>query len=98
MRWLNKLPDSIRSASGLEWRLWRKLPLIALVGTALPLLVAVVMHLASDDDSAAQFAIRNARKDLRYYTHLAEQVGAYGRYCDACATITTPHVQHTERP
>lgn len=54
MRWLNILPNSIRSASGLEWRLWRKLPLIALVGTALPLLVAVALHLVSDDDSAAQ--------------------------------------------
>ena len=27
----------------------------------------------SDDDSAAQFAIRNARKDLRYYTNMTEQ-------------------------
>lgn len=28
----------------------------------------------SDDDSAAQFAIRNARKDLRYYTNMTEQL------------------------
>jgi 3-hydroxyisobutyrate dehydrogenase-like beta-hydroxyacid dehydrogenase len=27
-----------------------------------------------DDDSAAKFAIRNARKDLRYYTRIAEEV------------------------
>jgi len=52
MPWLNKLPNSIRSASGLEWKLWRKLPLILLVGTALPLLVAVLLHLLSQDDSA----------------------------------------------
>ena len=26
----------------------------------------------SDDDSHAQFAIRNARKDLRYYTNMTE--------------------------
>jgi hypothetical protein len=54
MHWLNKLPNSIRSASGLEWALWRKLPLILLVGTVLPLLVAVALHLTSQDDSPAQ--------------------------------------------
>ena len=53
MPWLNKLPNSIRSASGLEWALWRKLPLIFLVGTALPLLVAVLLHLLSNDESDA---------------------------------------------
>ena len=37
MNWLKKIPNSIRSASGLEWVLWRKLPLIALMGTLLPL-------------------------------------------------------------
>jgi 3-hydroxyisobutyrate dehydrogenase-like beta-hydroxyacid dehydrogenase len=28
----------------------------------------------SDDDSAAKFAIRNARKDMRYYTNMTEQM------------------------
>jgi 3-hydroxyisobutyrate dehydrogenase-like beta-hydroxyacid dehydrogenase len=28
----------------------------------------------ADDDSAAQFAIANARKDLRYYTNMAEKL------------------------
>ena len=28
----------------------------------------------SDDDTAAKFAIRNARKDLRYYTNMTEQM------------------------
>lgn len=28
----------------------------------------------ADDDSAAKFAIRNARKDLRYYTNMTEQM------------------------
>ena len=48
MSWLNKLPNSVRSASGLEWKLWRKLPLILLVGTALPLAAAVALHLSTD--------------------------------------------------
>lgn len=34
-------------------------------------LVSVPLH---DDDSHAQFAIRNARKDLRYYTNMTEQL------------------------
>ena len=34
-------------------------------------LINVPLH---DDDSAAQFAIRNARKDLRYYTNMTEQL------------------------
>jgi hypothetical protein len=54
MSWLNKLPNSIRSASGLEWTLWRKLPLIFLVGTALPLVAAVALHLWTDQSNAAQ--------------------------------------------
>ena len=54
MSWLNKLPNSIRCASGLEWTLWRKLPLIFLVGTALPLAAAVALHLWTDQSSAAQ--------------------------------------------
>ena len=54
MAWLNKLPNSIRSASGLEWTLWRKLPLIFLVGTALPLAAALALHLFTDTESAAQ--------------------------------------------
>ena len=44
MNWLQKLPNSVRSASGLEWALWRKLPLIWLMGTALPLLVGLALH------------------------------------------------------
>jgi len=53
MSWLNKLPNSIRSASGLEWKLWRKLPLILLVGTVLPLAAAVGLHLWTDAQDAA---------------------------------------------
>jgi len=54
MRWLNKLPNSIRSASGMEWALWRKLPMIFLVGTAIPLLAAVALHFFTSDQNAAE--------------------------------------------
>lgn len=53
MNWLNKLPGSIRSASGLEWAIWRKLPLILLVGTALPIVALGLLHWLSVDTSAA---------------------------------------------
>lgn len=48
MRFLQKLPGSVRSPSGLEWRLWRKLPWIALIGTALPLLLLGVLHAVAE--------------------------------------------------
>ncbi|BDT70739.1 hypothetical protein os4_02460 [Comamonadaceae bacterium OS-4] len=54
MRWLTKLPHSIRSASGLEWALWRKLPLIALVGTVLPLLGLALYHAFAEAASPAE--------------------------------------------
>ncbi len=54
MNWLNKLPGSVRSASGLEWVIWRKLPLIFLVGTALPVLAVGLLHWLSTDLDAAQ--------------------------------------------
>lgn len=54
MNWLNKLPNSVRSASGLEWTLWRKLPLITLVGTVLPLAALGLLHWWYADASPAQ--------------------------------------------
>lgn len=49
MKWLQKVPNSPRAASGLEWKLWRKLPWIAALGTALPLLVLLALHLLIDE-------------------------------------------------
>ncbi|MGI9135237.1 MAG: hypothetical protein ACR2I0_15050 [Rhodoferax sp.] len=48
MNWLRKVPSSVRSASGLEWVLWRKLPWIAAVGSALPLLCLLALHALQD--------------------------------------------------
>lgn len=53
MNWLKKLPQTQRANSGLEWRLWRKLPLIALLGTLLPLLVLGLVHLLADPQASA---------------------------------------------
>lgn len=53
MNWLQKLPRTTRAASGLEWTLWRKLPLLALLGTALPLLGLGLVHLLADPQAGA---------------------------------------------
>jgi hypothetical protein len=53
LNWLQKVPNSVRAASGLEWALWRKLPMIALLGTALPLLGLLALHTMTDADANA---------------------------------------------
>ncbi len=53
MNWLKKLPGSRRAVSGLEWTLWRKLPLIAAVGTLAPLLVLGLVYLFNDTQASA---------------------------------------------
>jgi hypothetical protein len=47
--WLNRLPGFERSAAGLEWALWKKLPLLLLLGTLLPLVVAGLWWMAGED-------------------------------------------------
>jgi hypothetical protein len=53
MKWLHKLPDSVRSASGLEWSIWRKLPAITLLGAGLPLLCLGLLHFFMDAEASA---------------------------------------------
>ena len=48
-------------------------------------LINVPLH---DDDSAAQFAIRNARKDLRYYTNMTEQLPVSSFLAETAHQIT----------
>jgi len=45
MPWLNKLPDSHPSPSGLEWTLLKRMPRILVIGTLLPLLAAGLARL-----------------------------------------------------
>ncbi|MBT9475118.1 hypothetical protein [Polaromonas sp.] len=56
MNWLKKLSPTRSEASGLEWTLWRKLPLILLAGTALPLMGLGAVHLLTDPEPSAQQA------------------------------------------
>lgn len=52
-QWLKRLPGFQRSASGLEWTLWRRLPAICVWGTLLPVAVAAVWHLLSPETPSA---------------------------------------------
>lgn len=45
MPWLNKLPDSHPSPSGLEWTLLKRMPRILVIGTLLPVLAAGLARL-----------------------------------------------------
>lgn len=59
MNLFNRLPGFERAPAGLEWALVRRLPLIALAGTALPLLCLVAVRLAAawaSSDEAARLA------------------------------------------
>ena len=53
MNWLKKLPSTRRANSGLEWVLWRKLPLIAFVGALLPILFLALAHWLADPQASA---------------------------------------------
>jgi uncharacterized BrkB/YihY/UPF0761 family membrane protein len=44
---LNRLPGFQRSPPGLEWTLWKRLPLILLIGTVVPLGLALALWWAA---------------------------------------------------
>ena len=56
MRLLKKLPDSRREPPGLEWILLKKLPLVLLAGTLIPVALSVVNRLFPPAGTAAQVA------------------------------------------
>ena len=63
MHWFNKLPHTKRAASGLEWTLWKKLPLITWAGTFLPLAMLAIVYLLngeSPDPSTARWLLMMA--------------------------------------
>ncbi len=56
MTWLRKVPGSRRAPAGLEWRLLRRLPWIALLGTVLPTLASLAVRLVPAAGSLAEAA------------------------------------------
>lgn len=49
MPWLRRLPGFERTAPGLEWALWRRLPAVLAWGTLLPALLAGALWLATPE-------------------------------------------------
>ena len=56
MDWFQKLPGFQRTPYGLEWRLLRLMPHVALAGTALPALMALAARYLITGDAPAQVA------------------------------------------
>jgi hypothetical protein len=56
MDWFQKLPGFQRTPYGLEWRLLRLMPHVALAGTALPALMAFAARYLITDGTSAQVA------------------------------------------
>jgi hypothetical protein len=60
MSLFNRLPGFARAPAGLEWALIRRLPLVVVAGTAIPLLCLLVVRLAAawaSNDAAAKVAM-----------------------------------------
>lgn len=51
MGMFNRLPGFVRSAPGLEWKIWKRLPAIWLAGTVPPLLVLLGVYLWAPVDA-----------------------------------------------
>jgi hypothetical protein len=56
VKWLRKLPGSRREAPGLEWRILKKLPAALLLGTLVPLVMALSNRLLPPDGTAVEIA------------------------------------------
>ena len=50
---LSRLPGSKRSPSGLEWALWKRLPAILVLGTAVPIGLALALWWAAPGQPSA---------------------------------------------
>jgi hypothetical protein len=64
MKWLTKLPDSTREAPGLEWSLLRKLPLVLLLGTLVPLAISLANRAFPPDGAAVEVAKHTKTIDI----------------------------------
>ncbi len=53
MNWLHRWPGFQRSPPGREWALWKRLPLILVLGSAVPALVALALWWAAPSQPTA---------------------------------------------
>ena len=61
MDWFQKLPGFQRTPYGIEWRILRRMPTVALAGTVLPALMALAARWLIDGATAAEVA-RNLQR------------------------------------
>jgi hypothetical protein len=54
---LKRLPGARRAASGLEWRIWKRLPVVLLVGTAALALVMLALWWMAPSGGGAETAM-----------------------------------------
>ncbi len=57
MKVLKRLPGTRGAASGLEWRVWKRLPVILLVGTAALALLMLMLWWLAPSGAAAETAL-----------------------------------------
>lgn len=77
---------TVASKAGVDMKALRD---IVMAGGAASVMFGRLINVPlSDDDSQAQFAIRNARKDLRYYTNMTEQLPVTSFMAETAHQIT----------
>jgi hypothetical protein len=54
MNWLRQLSGGRRANSGMEWWLWRRLLVIGVIGTLLPLLILGLLYFLKDTNPSEQ--------------------------------------------
>lgn len=54
MRYFNKLPGYVRSKSGFEWSLFKKLPLAFVIGASIPLAIILAIYFGNQTVSQDQ--------------------------------------------
>ena len=64
MKYLKKLPNSVREAPGLEWAVMKKLPLALALGTLFPLVMSLANRFFPPEGTANQIAKRIKSVDI----------------------------------
>ncbi len=64
MKYLKKLPNSVREAPGLEWTVMKKLPLTLGLGTLFPLVMSLANRFFPPEGTATQIAKHTKSVDI----------------------------------
>jgi predicted Na+-dependent transporter len=64
VKYLKRLPNSVREKPGLEWKVFRKLPGVTLLGTLVPLVLSLANRIFPPDGTAAQIEKYTSSVDI----------------------------------